>query len=227
MKNEYRTNERKRIGDIEIEHILPGDIERRSFEIIGQELEARGISVPVSQDPVTRRVIHTTADFEYAETMCYSPDAIETADRVLRAGGSIVTDTNMARTGINRKFLASLGGEVHCFMAEPDVAAEARERGVTRAMVSMERAATLPGETIIAVGNAPTALISLHEIMARSSWRPALIIGVPVGFVNVVPAKELILRSDVPYIVNRGRKGGSTVAAAICNALLYRIRDSK
>lgn len=215
------------VGEIEIEHILPGDIEWRSFEIIGEELAVRGLAIPASQDPVTRRVIHTTADFEYAETMCYSRDAIEVADRVLRAGGSIVTDTNMARAGINQKFLESLGGKVHCFMAEPDVAAEARERGVTRAMVSMERAAAMPGETIIAVGNAPTALISLHEIMARSSWRPALIIGVPVGFVNVVPAKELILRSDVPYIVNRGRKGGSTVAAAICNALLYRIRDSK
>ena len=215
------------VGEIEIEHILPGDIERRSFEIIGEELSARGIVIPASQDPVTRRVIHTTADFEYAETMCYSRDAIEVADRVLRAGGSIVTDTNMARVGINRKFLESLGGEVHCFMADLDVTSEARERGVTRAMVSMERAAALPGDTIIAVGNAPTALISLHAIMACSSWRPALIIGVPVGFVNVVPAKELILRSDVPHIVNRGRKGGSTVAAAICNALLYRIRDSK
>ncbi len=237
MENERRAkaciiNENSRAEDIErasieIEHILPGDIERRSFEIIGQELAARGMTIPAAEDPVTRRVIHTTADFEYAETMCYSPDALDVADRVLRAGGHIVTDTNMTKAGINRKFLATLGGEVHCFMAEPDVAAEARERGVTRAMVSMERAAALPGETIIAVGNAPTALISLHEIMARSSWRPALIIGVPVGFVNVVPAKELILQSDVPYIVNRGRKGGSTVAAAICNALLYRIRDSK
>ncbi len=232
MENEQRakecyTNESFGTGHPEIEHILPGDIERRSFEIIGQELAARGMVIPAAEDPVTRRVIHTTADFEYAETMCYSADALEVADRVLRAGGHIVTDTNMTRAGINRKFLATLGGEVHCFMAEPDVAAEARERGVTRAMVSMERAAALPGETIIAVGNAPTALISLHEIMARSSWRPALIIGVPVGFVNVVPAKELILRSDVPYIVNRGRKGGSTVAAAICNALLYRIRDTR
>ena len=224
MTNRKETGEMK---EIQLEYVLPGNIEKRSFEIIREELREQGICLPADQDPVTRRVIHTTADFDYAETMMYTPDALETAYRVLRSGGDIVTDTNMTRSGINKKFLSSLGGEVHCFMAEPDVAAEAKARGVTRATVSMERASKLPKPLIVAVGNAPTALVSLHEIMENTGWRPELIIGVPVGFVNVVPAKELILRSGVPCIINRGRKGGSNVAAAICNALLYQIRDGK
>lgn len=210
-----------------LEYVKPGNIEKRSFEIIQAELDRRGIRIPAAEDRITRRVIHTTADFEYAETLCYSKDAIEAGLTALRQGATIVTDTNMTRSGINKKFLATLGGEVRCFMADEDVAKEAKERGVTRATVSMERAAEIPGPVIVSVGNAPTALISLHEIMARTDWRPALIIGVPVGFVNVVPAKELILDSDVPHIVNRGRKGGSNVAAAICNALLYQIRDEE
>lgn len=224
MTNRKETGEMK---EIQLEYVLPGNIEKRSFEIIREELRERGICLPAEQDPVTRRVIHTTADFDYAETMTYSPDALDTAYRVLRSGGDIVTDTNMTRSGINKKFLRTLGGEVHCFMAEPDVAAEAKARGVTRATVSMERASKLTKPLIVAVGNAPTALVSLHEIMENTGWRPELIIGVPVGFVNVVPAKELILRSGVPCIINRGRKGGSNVAAAICNALLYQIRDGK
>lgn len=210
-----------------LEYVKPANIEKRSFEIIQGELDCRGIRIPAEEDRITRRVIHTTADFEYAETLCYSQDAIEAGLTALRQGATIVTDTNMTRSGINKKFLATLGGEVRCYMADEDVAKEAKERGVTRATVSMERAAEIPGPVIVSVGNAPTALISLHEIMAQSDWRPALIIGVPVGFVNVVPAKELILSSDIPHIVNRGRKGGSNVAAAICNALLYQIRDEE
>ena len=147
--------------EIQLEYVLPGNIEKRSFEIIREELRERGICLPADQDPVTRRVIHTTADFDYAETMTYSPDALDTAYRVLRSGGDIVTDTNMTRSGINKKFLRTLGGEVHCFMAEPDVAAEAKARGVTRATVSMERASKLTKPLTVAVGNAPTALVSL------------------------------------------------------------------
>lgn len=130
----------------------------------------------------------------------------------------------MALAGINKGVLASFGGEAHCFMADPEVAAQAKERGVTRATVSMERAAQLPKPVIFAVGNAPTALIRIYEMMRESDWRPAFVIGVPVGFVNVEAAKELILHTEVPYIINRGRKGGSNVAAAICNALLYELR---
>lgn len=205
-----------------IEFVLPGDIEKQSFAIIAEELKARGIVLPEDQDPVTRRVIHTSADFDYATTMTYSDNAVAIARELLQSGADIVTDTNMAKAGINKNKLACFGGTVHCFMAEEDVAAEAKERQVTRATVSMERAAALGKPVIFAIGNAPTALISLYELMEKG-YRPAFIIGVPVGFVNVEAAKELILESDIPYIVNRGRKGGSNVAAAICNALLYGI----
>ena len=206
-----------------IEFVLPGDIEKRSFEIIGEELNAMGITLPKEEEPITKRVIHTSADFDYARTMCYSKDAIEIARSLIRQGADIVTDTNMAKAGINKKTLEKFGGQVHCFMADEEVAEEARERKVTRATVSMERAAALPGPVIFAIGNAPTALISLYELMERGIFTPKFVIGVPVGFVNVVQAKELFLDGDVPYIINRGRKGGSNVAAAICNALLYGI----
>lgn len=204
-----------------IEYVLPGDIEKRSFEIIGEELEKMNIVIPKEQEPVTKRVIHTSADFEYAQTMCYSENAIQIARDLLRNGADIVTDTNMTKAGINKNRLAQYGGEVHCFMADEDVAAEAKARQVTRAVVSMERAAKLGKPVIIAIGNAPTALISLHEMMEAGIYVPEFIIGVPVGFVNVVAAKELFLNGQVPYIINRGRKGGSNIAAAICNALLY------
>lgn len=206
-----------------IEYVLPGDIEKRSFEIIGEELKERGIVLPADEESVTKRVIHTSADFEYAETMCYSPNAVKVARELLKQGADIVTDTNMTKAGISKTALAKYGGQVHCFMAEEDVAREAKERQVTRATVSMERAAALPGPVIFAIGNAPTALISLYELMEQGIFTPKFVIGVPVGFVNVVQAKELFLDGDVPYIINRGRKGGSNVAAAICNALLYGI----
>ncbi len=204
-----------------IEFVLPTEIEKRSFEIIGQELDSMGIVIPKEQEPITKRVIHTSADFDYASTMRYSKGAIDIATSLIESGADIVTDTNMAKAGINKKKLADFGGQVHCFMADEDVAAEAKERQVTRATVSMERAAALGKSVIFAIGNAPTALISLHEMMEAGKFTPEFVIGVPVGFVNVVPAKELFLNSDVPYIINEGRKGGSNIAAAIVNALLY------
>lgn len=210
-------------NEIQIEYILPQDIETRSFEIIGEELKERGIVLPKDQELVTKRVIHTSADFEYAETMAYSENAVEIAKDLLRGGADIVTDTNMALAGVNKKTLAKFGGEAHCYMADEEVARIAKERQVTRATVSMEKAAKLAKPTIVAVGNAPTALLSLYELMKQGNWKPDFIIGVPVGFVNVVAAKELIMETDVPYIVNRGRKGGSNIAAAICNALLYQL----
>lgn len=210
-----------------IEALLPEEIERRSFEIISKELQERGIVLPARQEMVTKRVIHTTADFEYAHSLCYSENAVETAQRLLLSGADIVTDTNMALAGINKSALARLGGSAHCFMADPEVACLARERKTTRAAVSMEKASELPGPLIFAVGNAPTALIRLYEMMQDGRFRPDFVIGVPVGFVNVEAAKELILETDVPYIVNRGRKGGSNVAAAICNALLYGLTRAK
>lgn len=204
-----------------IEFVLPTEIEKRSFEIIGEELRKMNIVLPREEEPVTKRVIHTSADFDYAKTMRYSKDAIAIARELIAKGADIVTDTNMAKAGINKKKLAAFGGEVHCFMADEDVAREAKERAVTRATVSMERAARIGKPVIFAVGNAPTALISLYEMMEKGVFKPDFVIGVPVGFVNVVAAKELFLEGEVPYIINEGRKGGSNIAAAICNALLY------
>ncbi len=204
-----------------IEFVLPSEIEKRSFEIIGAELAQMGKTIPKEQEPVTKRVIHASADFEYADTMCYSANAIDNAHNLIKNGAHIVTDTNMALSGINKKRLAEYGGEVHCFMADDDVALEAGMRKVTRATVSMERAAALSVPTIFAIGNAPTALISLYEMMEKGIYMPDFVIGVPVGFVNVVAAKELFLNSGVPYIINKGRKGGSNIAAAIVNALIY------
>lgn len=204
-----------------IEQIKPMDIEKRSFEIITELLGERKLDP--ENELVIKRVIHTSADFDYADNLVFSPHAVQKGIEALRSGCDIVTDTQMAKAGINKTILGKLGGEVHCFMSDPDVAAEAKERGITRAIVSMERAAKLSKPCIFAIGNAPTALISLHEQIQAGTLHPALIVGVPVGFVNVVESKELILDSEVPYIVARGRKGGSNVAAAICNALLYQI----
>ena len=206
-----------------IEHLLPEQIEQRSFEIIDGELKKRGIVLPKEQEMITKRVIHTTADFEYTDTLTFSEGAVGMARELLKKGADIVTDTNMALSGINKRSLAGLGGEVHCYMADETVAKLARERGTTRAAVSMEIAAKIQKPVIFAVGNAPTALIQIYEMMQGSDWRPAFVIGVPVGFVNVEAAKELILQTDVPFIINRGRKGGSNVAAAICNALIYEL----
>ncbi len=196
-------------------------IEEKSFEIIGGILEDSGITLPEKEAPVIKRCIHTTADFEYVETLKFSTGAVDVLIGLIMSGADVVTDTNMALTGINKKRLAKFGGEVHCYMADEDVAKEAKERELTRAYVSMERAMKIPKPVIYVVGNAPTALISLMEASSKNGYRPAFIIGVPVGFVNVEAAKELVLDSDLDYIVNKGRKGGSNVAAAIFNAVLY------
>jgi precorrin-8X/cobalt-precorrin-8 methylmutase len=204
-----------------LETMKPMDIEKRSFEIITGLLEGRVLDP--ENELVVKRVIHTTADFDYADNLCFSEHAVTGGIEALRGGCDIVTDTQMARAGINKTVLARLGGQVHCFMSDQDVAEEARDRGVTRAAVSMERAAGLGKPCVFAIGNAPTALLALHELIAAGKVEPALIIGVPVGFVNVVESKERIMTAGVPYIVARGRKGGSNVAAAICNAMLYQI----
>ena len=206
-----------------IERLIPSDIEKRSFEIIGEELNKMGIVLPAENESVIKRAIHTSADFDYAHTLKFSKDAVKTACNLIKSGADIVTDTNMGLTGINKKTLAKYGGEVHCFMADEDVALEAKEKGVTRAYVSMQRAAKIGKPVIFAIGNAPTALVSLYEMYKSNEFNPDFIIGVPVGFVNVEVSKELIMSTDIPYIVNEGRKGGSNIAAAICNALLYQL----
>ena len=206
-----------------IETIKPMDIEKRSFEIITELLGDRKLDP--RNEPVIKRAIHTTADFDYADNLVFSEDAVAKGIQALKEGCDIVTDTQMAKSGINKTILGKLGGTVHCFMSDPDVAEEAKRRGITRAMVSMEKAAKLPKPCIFAIGNAPTALIVLDEMMKKGEISPALIVGVPVGFVNVVESKERIIEAAAaPYIVARGRKGGSNVAAAICNAMLYQIR---
>lgn len=205
---------------IELENVLPADIEARSFEIIRSELPH---PVPEELAPVIIRAIHTTADFEYADSLCFSEGVMDIAREALTKGATVVTDTNMALAGINNGALEKLGCRKICFMADPEVAAAAKENGFTRAAASVDKAASIEGPLIYAVGNAPTALVRLYEKIRNGEMRPDLVIGVPVGFVNVVQAKELIMTSGVPYIVARGRKGGSNVAAAIVNALMYTI----
>lgn len=209
---------------MELEHVLPGDIEKRSFEIITEELNTMNIKLDEDKAFLIKRCIHTSADFDYAKSLRFSDGAIDKMMDLIKNGAHIVTDTNMGLSGINKKELSKYGGMVHCFMADEDVALEAKERGVTRAVVSMERAAKLPHKVIFAIGNAPTALINLRSMYDDKTFTPDFIIGVPVGFVNVEYAKELIMDTDIPYIINAGRKGGSNIAAAICNAVLYEMR---
>lgn len=203
------------------EMMRPADIEKRSFAIITQELGGRTFSA--GTDEIVKRVIHTSADFDYADNLCFSPDAVEKGKAALQAGATVVTDTNMALSGVNKLALTKLGGKAVCFMSDHEVAREAAARGVTRAAVSIEHAAKLGGPIIFAIGNAPTALIRLHEMIDMGEVSPALVIGVPVGFVNVIESKELFMGGETPYIIARGRKGGSNVAAAIVNALLYQL----
>ncbi len=201
----------------------PQDIENKSMEIIERELGDRASSWPERELLVVKRCIHTSADFDYADNLVFSPGAVDTALNALKRGVTIVADTSMAAAGINKRSASALGVEVRCFISDPDVAEEAKRRGVTRSAVCMEKAAALGRPVIAAVGNAPTALIRLRELADQGLFRPELIIGVPVGFVNVVEAKEMILETDIPHIVAKGRKGGSNIAAAIVNALLYQV----
>ena len=201
----------------------PQDIENKSMEIIERELGDRASSWPERELLVVKRCIHTSADFDYADNLVFSPGAVDTALNAFKRGVTIVTDTSMAAAGINKRSASALGVEVRCFICDPDVAEEAKRRGVTRSAVCMEKAAALGRPVIAAVGNAPTALIRLRELADQGLFRPELIIGVPVGFVNVVEAKEMILETDIPHIVAKGRKGGSNIAAAIVNALLYQV----
>ena len=210
---------------MELEQILPEDIEKRSFEIIARELGDR--TFPPEQFPVIRRVIHTTADFDYADNLVFSDNGVYLALEALREGVPIVTDTNMGKAGINKNALKKYKNEVYCFMSDPAVARKAKEEGTTRAWASMDKAAALGRDCVFAIGNAPTALIRLYELTMRGILNPRLIIGVPVGFVNVIQAKERIMTMEVPWIVGKGRKGGSNVAASICNALLYQLKDDE
>ena len=206
------------------QHHLPADIERTSISIITRELDELGLTPPPETAAVVKRVIHTTADFDYAKNLRFTPGAVQAAVRALQRGAVIVTDTNMALAGISRPSLAKLGCEAVCYMADPAVAEAAKQAGTTRAVAAMHRAAREHPGAILAVGNAPTALLTIAEEI-EAGLRPALVIGVPVGFVNVVESKENLFavceQHGVPAIAAMGRKGGSNVAAAICNALVY------
>lgn len=204
---------------MKIETIKPADIEKRSFEIITEILGDKKLDP--RNEKIIKRAIHTSADFEYADNLYFSDDVTRILQEAIRNGADIVTDTQMAKSGINKLALSKFGGEVHCFMSDEDVAVEAKERDVTRAIVSMEKACRLKKPVIFAIGNAPTALIRIKELVDEGKASLVGIIGVPVGFVNVVESKELIIETDIPCIVARGRKGGSNIAAAICNALIY------
>ncbi len=211
---------------IELENVKPMDIEKRSFEMITEEL-GDDLSLIPGTELIVKRCIHTSADFDYAKNLCFSKNAVDKALAAIKEGACIVTDTRMAQSGINKRVLSRYGGEVYCFISDEDVAAAAKEKGVTRASASMDKAAELGKKLIFAIGNAPTALVRLYELIGEGKLDPELIIGVPVGFVNVVQSKELIMKADVPYIVARGRKGGSNIAACICNALLYMIDNNR
>ena len=201
--------------------VKPEDIEKRSMEIITSELGGR--TWPEPQFSIVKRCIHTSADFDYADNLKFSKDAEMIGVRAIREGAHIVTDTKMAAAGINKNKLKEYGGEVHCFISDDDVVKAAKERGCTRATICMEKGAEIAKDhpVIFAIGNAPTALIRLAEMIDSGELKPALIIGAPVGFVNVVESKEIIMERDVPYIVPAGRKGGSNIAATICNAMMY------
>ena len=210
---------------VQLENVLPGDIEKRSFEIIGQEL---GRKLDPEQEMIIKRCIHTSADFDYAENLKFSENAVKKAMDAIRNGAVIVTDTQMAKSGINKRALARYGGEVMCFMSDEDVAAEAKANGTTRATTCINKAAALDKPVIFAIGNAPTALVRIYELVQEGKLKPELVIGVPVGFVNVVQSKELIMSlEETPYIVAAGRKGGSNIAACIVNALLYKIDNRR
>ncbi len=210
---------------VELENVLPMEIEKRSFEIITQELGDRKLDA--DKELIIKRCIHTSADFEYADSLCFSPDVVKKATEAIKKGACIVTDTQMVKSGINKRALARYGGEVFCFVADEDVVRAAKENGTTRSTANIDKAAALDRPLIFAIGNAPTALVRIYELVREGKLKPELIIGVPVGFVNVVQSKELIMETEAPYIVARGRKGGSNIAACICNALLYMIDDRR
>jgi precorrin-8X/cobalt-precorrin-8 methylmutase len=207
---------------IKLENVLPQDIEKRSFEIITEELG--DVQLDPVNEPIIKRVIHTTADFDYLENLYFSENAVKDIQNAIKNGAVIVTDTQMAKSGINKKELAKYGGEVLCFMSDEDVAENAKANGTTRAVASMEKAAKLDRDVIFAIGNAPTALVKIFELINQKKLSPKGIIATPVGFVNVVEAKNLIITTPCPKIVAKGRKGGSNVAAAVCNAILYSMR---
>lgn len=204
-------------------HLRPEEIEAESFRLIDAEVGPH--LWPPAEWAVVRRAIHTSADFDYARSMVFSAGAVAGGVAALRAGRGIVTDTTMALAGIAKPRLAQFGIRTSCFVADPAVARAAREAGVTRSILAMRAGAADSANGIFVIGNAPTALFELLRLIRKEGIRPGLIVGLPVGFVGAAESKEALLtlereRPEIPFITNRGRKGGSTVAAAVINALL-------
>jgi precorrin-8X/cobalt-precorrin-8 methylmutase len=197
--------------------LRPHEIELESFRRIEAQVGSHDLSP--AKWAVVRRMIHTTGDFEYLDNVRFHPQAIAAGLAALRQGRPVVTDTRMLESGIGTGRLSSLGVEIICLMDDPAVAQEAKNRGLTRAAVAMERTLPRAAGGIVAIGNAPTALLRLLDLLAAGVSPPALIVGVPVGFVNAAEAKEALARQDIPFITSLGNKGGSTVAASIINAL--------
>lgn len=205
--------------DIKLRKVKPAEIEKKSFEIIQEEMG--DIPMDPLEKPIIMRAIHTSADFDYLKNLKFSEGVVKKAMNAIKGGATIITDTNMAKAGINKARVGVYGGEVICFMADEDVAKSAKAGGTTRAVASMDKAAKIPGRKIFIIGNAPTALVRLVELVQSGQVEAEFIIGAPVGFVNVVESKELLLSSGIPHIVAQGRKGGSNIAAALCNGILY------
>lgn len=195
----------------------PQDIEKLSFSIIDKEAGDHGFND--QQWPIVQRMIHTSADFEYINTVRFHPDAISSGIEAIKRGCTIITDTNMARVGIRKGEISAFGGDVHCLIADEDVAQRAKQEGITRALAAVDKAAELVNDGIYVVGNAPTALLRIIELLKDGKIKPALIIGLPVGFVNAAESKEELMKLDYPHISNIGRKGGSNLAASVVNAL--------
>ncbi len=204
---------------MDFEILKPMEIEKKSFEIISSILGDRKFN-PL-EEPVIKRIIHTSADFDYADNLEFSENAVQYGLDALKLGCRIITDTRMAYSGINKKSLAKLGCEADCYIDNEKVTEESVKRGITRSAIAMETASLNPDNKIFAIGNAPTALIRLYELVCENKIKPSLVIGVPVGFVNVVEAKDLFKKCGVPYIIANGRKGGSNIAAAAVNSLIY------
>ena len=197
----------------------PEDIEIESFRIIDREIGCHGW--PDKEWQVVRRVIHTSADFEYARTMVFSEKVVEHAVKAIRNGAGIITDTTMAQAGISRARMAPFGCELACHIADSDVNALAQREGVTRSVLAMRKAVLNPDNRIFVIGNAPTALFELIRLVREEQVRPELIIGLPVGFVGAEESKNALaaIEAHIPFITNKGRKGGSNVAASVVNAL--------
>lgn len=202
---------------VQLQHVAPQEIEAESFRIIESELGPT--TLPPREFQVLRRIIHATGDFSFAETIRFHPGAIDAGLAAIRAGKNILVDVNMAASGVSAGLLTPFGGRVLCLVNEPETAALAREMGGTRSEAAMVRAQN-DNIGIVAVGNAPTALLKVMDLIAAGSFRPDLVVGVPVGFVNAAESKELLSQVAYPFITALGRKGGTPVAVAALNALL-------